>query len=165
MIYKLQIESAERYYQTSRPLNCRKGSKNCWFSPTFQVLFDLRHSLFLENGTLDACFLLGAIVGEQPYCVLPEKKNGNQVADSHQRHRDICQAPYHIKSRNRAKEYHAAYQYPVGVQYPFLFGDEANVCLSIIIIPQNTAECEEEQCYGNKYPSGCADLIGQRLLS
>ena len=98
----------------------RKGTKKCWFSPTFQVLFDVRHGLFPENRTLDARFLLGTIVREQADGILSEKDNGDQVADSHQSHRDVRQTPYQIECGDRPEKYHAADQYPVGVEHPFL---------------------------------------------
>lgn len=142
----------------------RKGTKKCWFSPTFQVLFDIRHGLFPENRTLDARFLLGTIVREQADGILSEKDNGDQVADSHQSHRDVRQTPYQIECGDRPEKYHAADQYPVGVEHPFLCGDETDIRFAVIIISQDTAECEEEQRYGNKDASGSTDLIRERLL-
>ncbi len=78
----------------------------------------------------------------------------------------VMSARLHTKSSvaTDPKKYHAADQYPVGVEHPFLCGDETDIRFTVIIISQDTAECEEEQRYGNKDASGSTDLIRERLL-
>lgn len=98
-------------------------------------------------------FALCLIVFEQEHCVFAKEEDGEEVAEGHQSHEDVCHTPDEFKRCDSTNHHDASYKYAVSRNKPFLATDKLQVGFAIIIIGDNTGECEEEYRNSHKCAS------------
>ena len=131
--------------------------------PAFGLLFQFRDVVLVEDGIKPFSLLL-VIVFQEDKRLVAQWRDGRQVADGHQGHRDVGQAPGQVQAGQRSEQHHAAHQEAIGQHHGFALGDEADVCLAIIIIADDAAEREQQDRDGDENPAGATHLVRQGLL-
>ena len=126
--------------------------------PTFETSFQLREPLPAEDGIAHAAAFLRQVVPEQQHRLTAQQHDGHEVAEGHQRHRDVREAPCQIERRCGPEHHHRPDKQPVERQYAAPRSDETDVRLAVIIVADDRREGEEEDRHGDEDPARGSDL-------
>ena len=132
--------------------------------PALRLVFKRGNTVAGIDGVFDAAAPLAHVVGQQQERLAPEKDDRHEVDEGHEGHRDVGQAPGQVERGERPKQHHRTDQHPVKGQHPGAAGDEPDIGLAVVVIPDNAAEGEEEDRHGDEDAARRADFADQCRL-
>ena len=93
-----------------------------------------------------------------------EQGDGDEVADGHEPHEEVCHVPDGAEAGNGAVEYHGYDDDAVGGEYPGLFAEVLDVGFAVVVVAQHAAEGKEEDGSGNDDAAPVTDVLADGCL-
>lgn len=91
-----------------------------------------------------ACALLRLIIFEQPDGIFAKHDDGREIAERHERHCDVGEAPHEIERHDRPRIDYRSDQQAVHLYRESVVADETDIRLPVVIIGDDACESEKE---------------------
>lgn len=104
---------------------------------------------------------MGAVVFQQAEGVFAEQDDGDEVADGHEAHEEVCQVPDEVEAGDGAEEDHEGDEETVGDERPGLGGEVLDVGFAVVVVAQDAAVGKEEDGDGDGDVAAGANLLAE----